>query len=276
MNISPPRTPRRYTVVVAALGAAVSLTSGCALNLANAKWYTTTYAGEAQSVGHGTARPYVIIDQDGNPTEVGVRLSATALDGLPTEDTVPPTETILEFPKQAKATVFNHVMLNWYSHGRKPAEIFGEPHFAFHFYTPDHHTVMDIDPKLHPDRAGKVPEKKYIAPDYISEPGNPVEMTKPQMGLHWIDTTRHFGPVGSAEEFREVFVYGSHDGRLIFQEPLATRKWLLTKPTFKSDIRQPQEYQRTGYYPTFYGIKYDAATNDYVISLGGMRMRKAT
>lgn len=41
------------------------------------------FAGEAQPVGNGTARPWVATDKDGKPTAIGVTFSEAALSGLP-------------------------------------------------------------------------------------------------------------------------------------------------------------------------------------------------
>src|SRR3712207_8527145 len=57
--------------------------------------YTTLF----RSLGNGDARTYVTLDGDGRPTEVGVRLSSTALEGLPETGRM----LMLDFPDQARS-----------------------------------------------------------------------------------------------------------------------------------------------------------------------------
>lgn len=42
-----------------------------------------TFFGPSQRLGNGTVKTYTALDRDGHPTELGLRLTATALDGLP-------------------------------------------------------------------------------------------------------------------------------------------------------------------------------------------------
>src|SRR5688500_7482770 len=47
-----------------------------------------TFFGPSQPIGNGTVKTYVTVDEAGAPTEVGLRLTRSALDGLP-QDTGP-------------------------------------------------------------------------------------------------------------------------------------------------------------------------------------------
>ena len=58
---------------------------------------------------------------------------------------------------------------------------------------------------------------------------------------------------------------------------MITRDWLLTKPTLvQQALQQPQAYQKTGYYPTNYSVRFDEQAKEYVVTLAGMTMRKAS
>jgi hypothetical protein len=57
---------------------------------------------------------------------------------------------------------------------------------------------------------------------------------------------------------------------------MMTREWMLTKQVVHKGIKQPQAYQRGGYFPTMYSARYDDNTKEYAISLGGMIMRRAS
>ena len=175
------------------LAACVTLTflAGCGNDQTNK---SGTFFGPPQSIGDGTAKTYVTVDNAGNPTEVGIRMSAASLNGLPTEDAVPPRMLILALPAQASATAFDHVMLNWNSHGHEPAELFGKPHFDMHFYMIDPASVEKINPSS-PDFTTRpliCLTPKYIPLDYVTPPGSPAENTVPAMGLHWVDRTDGF------------------------------------------------------------------------------------
>ncbi|MGB6224140.1 MAG: DUF5602 domain-containing protein, partial [Pseudonocardiaceae bacterium] len=122
---------RRYVGPIFAICVTLTLLTGCGNGQTNK---SGTFFGPAQSIGNGTVKAYVTLDNAGNPSEVGLRMSATSLDGLPAEDAVPPRMIMLDLPQQASATVFDHVMINWNSHGHAPVELFGKPHFDMHFY----------------------------------------------------------------------------------------------------------------------------------------------
>ncbi|QFZ21180.1 DUF5602 domain-containing protein [Saccharothrix syringae] len=267
------RRARRGLALVLAAGTAAAGIAACAPSRASTDGDgNLTVLGDTVAMGLGMMKPYVTVDKEGKPTEVGIRVTAAALNGLPQGET--PTHWMVTFPEEAGPTVVENAMVNWYPKGRKPAEIFGEPQIAFHFYTVDANEAMTIDPKAEPAKATHLLDDKYVAEDYIPEPGDPVEKTVAKMGLHWLDKTREFGP--GKPEFTEVFVNGSWDGKHIFLEPLATRKFLLTKPNVVAPVKQPKAYQKGGYYPTEYTIRYDEPTDEYVISIGDMVLRQAS
>ncbi len=263
------RYMRLYVVPILAACVTLTLLAGCGNGQTNK---SGTFFGPPQSIGDGTAKTYVTIDNAGNPSEVGIRMSAASLNGLPAEDAVPPRMLILALPTQASATAFDHVMLNWNSHGHEPAELFGKPHFDMHFYMIDPASVEKINPSS--PQAANLPAPKYIPLDYVTPPGTPVENTVPAMGLHWLDRTGGFQP--GKYDFKQTVINGSWDGRYIFVEPMMTRAWMLTKQTVHENVKQPQAYQRNAYFPTTYNVRYDDQAKEYLISLGGMVMRQAS
>ncbi len=267
------RYMRRYVGPILAACVTLTLLAGCGNGQTNK---SGTFFGPSQTIGDGTAKTYVTVDNAGNPSEVGIRMSAASLNGLPAEDAVPPRMLILALPAQASATAFDHVMLNWNSHGHEPAVLFGKPHFDMHFYMIDQEAVEKINPSS-PDfstRAANLPTPKYIPVDYVTPPGLPAENTVPAMGLHWLDRTDGFVP--GTYDFKQTLINGSWDGTYTFIEPMMTRAWMLTKQTVHENVKQPQAYQRNGYFPTTYNVRYDDQAKGYLISLGGMVMRHAS
>ncbi|WP_068155884.1 DUF5602 domain-containing protein [Rhodococcus phenolicus] len=228
-----------------------------------------THFGSTVALGDGVARTFTSVDPGGNPTAVGIRLSAAALDGLSGEGTM----LMLELPEAATATAFDHVMLNWNPRGHPPDTLFGKPHFDLHFYMTDMASIGRIDPAA-PDyatRAANLPAAQYIPQGYILPPGPAAEQAVPFMGTHWLDATE--GMIPGVYDFTETFINGSWDGNYTFMEPMITRAWLLTEPTLQEEIKQPSAYQRSAYYPTVYTVRFDDRTQEFEVALSEMVFR---
>lgn len=257
---------------VAAMGGAAALLVGCSSGDDAEAATDSTHYGPSEQLGDGTARAFTITDADGNPTAVGVRMTASSLDGLPETAAPPPAPpppgamVMVDFPDEASATVFDHVMIDWNALGHPPAGVFDKPHFDVHFYMTDMASVMAIDPAA-PDftaKAANLPEAQYIPQGYVPDPDGPV----PAMGVHLFDGSTPIVP--GQYDFTEVLIAGAWDGDYTFLEPMITRDFLLTRPTVHEQIPQPAAYQQTGYYPTTYDVSFDEGTQEYVIMLGGL------
>jgi hypothetical protein len=237
-----------------------------------------TFFGPSQNLGNGTVKTYTTLDAGGNPTEVGVRMTAGALDGLPETTTDPPHTLMLAFPDQAAATAFDHVMFNWNPQGHVPVALFADPHFDVHFDMADMATMQAINP-TDPNFATKAehaPEAKYMPQDYVVPPEPAVAaQAVPGMGMHLVDSS-DTSLVPGSYNFDQIVINGTWDGRYTFIEPMITREWLQTNPNSQQELKQPQAFQKTGYYPTNHGVHVDEQTKDYVISLGGLTMRTAS
>lgn len=231
-------------------------------------------SGEPRPLGNGMSRTYVIRDAAGQPSEVGIRITAAALDGLPSGPDAQMQMVMLDLPAGAADTGFDNVMLDWNPHGHEPQALFGDPHFDMHFYTDD--VQQQIDPAA-PDfaqRAARLPDPTYVPAGYVPPPGPPEVNTVPFMGLHWTDSADNAIP--GVFDFTEVLLNGSWDGRFTFIEPMMTLDWLKARPTLHEQIKQPASYQRTGYHPSTYSVRFDEGAQEFVIALGGMTMRQAS
>src|SRR5215218_1490625 len=99
---------------VLTVAACAGLTSLAACGSESAKSSSTTpsdggtFSSPSQELGNGTVKTYVTLN-GGQPTEVGLRLTPTALEGLPQSGAT----LMIDFPDQAADTAFDHVMLNW-------------------------------------------------------------------------------------------------------------------------------------------------------------------
>ena len=238
--------------------------------------------GAAVTMGNGQARTYVVTDrQSGKPVEVGVALTAQALEGLPqhSPDHGPGThgpysEYLLELPP-GNATPYQFVELDWNPHGHGGP--YTAPHFDFHFYRVPLATRNQIDLRA-PDfaaKAARLPADDEVRAGYASTHvllrTTPAGMTVPRMGLHWLDTKSPELPP-SNQPFTTTFILGSWDGQVIFDEPMVTRDFILAQrsgPAAASDIAVPQSkrYAPAGYYPMSYGIRWDGAAGEYRIAL---------
>jgi len=220
---------------------------------------TTTYEGASVNVGNGTAHTFVTLDKNQKPVTIGIRMSATALDGLPTNGDpnmggeVPPY--MLAVPPQASSSGYNHSEVDWNPHGHDPLFAYGVPHFDFHFYmiTPQEQSDVVSGPDTF------AVDNRYIPKDYVSG------MTAvPNMGTHWVDTTSgefHGKP------FTITFIYGFYHGNMTFLEPMITKDYLLQKPNVTLPIKQPQAFQRHGYYPKQAHLYFDNSSQQYVVAL---------
>jgi hypothetical protein len=271
------RAHRGAVLTVAACAGLTSL-AGCSAESTQSSSTTPsdsgTFSGPSQELGSGTVKTYVTLNDGGRPTEVGLRLTPTALEGLPQSGTT----LMIDFPDQAADTAFDHVMLNWNPQGHEPPELFGRPHFDFHFDMVDMATMEAIKPDdaAYAAKAEHLPEAKYVPQDYVVPPSPPVAaQAVPNMGVHLVDSS-DTSLVPGEYEFTQIIINGVWDGRYTFIEPMITRDWLMTEPSLEQPLKQPEAYQETGYYPTTYAVDVDQQTEEYVVSLGGLTMRDAS
>lgn len=220
-----------------------------------------TFAGPDKKVGNGTAHSFVVLNNLGVPTSIGMQFTESALSGLPAAP-VTGTDFLLTSPPQAAASGFNDLTMDWNPLGHAPPGIYDKPHFDFHFYLLTHAQRALITPNA--PNGDKAPPPGAAPPGYVDTHG-----IVPQMGVHWVDTT---SPEFHGQPFTHTFIYGFFNGSMAFEEPMITLAFLQTHPNFTGPIRQPLIYPRPGLYPTSYSVKFDAATRTYTVSLNGLTM----
>jgi hypothetical protein len=268
--------------------AAAALTAAAVTRTPSGAGGLHTRYGAAVAMGNGQARTYVMVDgRSGNPVEVGVALSAGALEGLPTHSPDhgpgthgPYSEYLLELPAD-NPTPYRFVELDWNPHGHGGP--YTAPHFDFHFYRVPLATRNQIDLGA-PDfaaKAARLPAEDEIRAGYASTHvllgTTPAGMTVPRMGLHWVDTKSPELPP-SNRPFTRTFILGSWDGQVIFDEPMVTRDFILAQrsgPATAMAIPVPpsKRYAPAGYYPESYGIKWDEPAGEFRIALQGLTRR---
>ncbi len=254
----------RYSTLVrsfaVASAAVVALSfAGCSDDETTSPSKAGTFIGDTETFDSKTMQSWVKLDDNGNPSSVGVTFEESLMNALPLTGAL---SFHLALPTQAAMLPYQHITLDWNSSGHDPMPIYGKPHFDLHFYTIDTNERNLIAPG--PDL---VPvEEQYIPTDYGT--GSEEAIAVPTMGVHYVDLTSH---EFHGHDFDHTFIYGFYAGKLVFQEPMFTKAYLETKPNITVDIKQPAAFKRTGlYYPTKYSIKYDAASKKYTFALEGL------
>src|SRR5262245_19754529 len=253
--------------------------------------------GVAFRIGNGSARTYVTYDISNTPIEVGVALDENALEGLPAPMTMsmPASKDghehvdshVFNLTLPARnPTPYKFVELDWNPGGHEPPGVYDTPHFDFHFYRVQQAVRDGIDPsqmskEQYIEKSGKLPPKDEWAPQYaaLSAPGTPV-MAVPRMGTHWVDIftpelQAMFGHPEAYRRFTTTFLYGSWDGQFIFDEPMVTRAFIMSRKAGATEaardsviqLASPTKYDKPGYYPAAYRVMYDAAAREYRIAL---------
>lgn len=254
--------------------------------------------GVPQTIGNGTVRTYVVLDEknDRAPVEVGVALSENAMHGLPAPapdgaEHDHSNMRLLAMPAQ-NPTPYKFVQFDWNPKGHEPDSVYGLPHFDFHFYRVPVEVMESIipsDPQWMA-KAANLPSVEFRAPFYLdagSALGAPQGLASvPMMGLHWLDVRspelqKLAGHPERWAPFSKTFFYGSWDGAFIFDEPMITREYLLSvhdaaDPADRDVITQiptAQRYAPAGYYGSAYRITYDAQAREYRVAMTQLSWR---
>jgi hypothetical protein len=239
--------------------------------------------GTALAVGAGTARTYVEL-KNGDPIEVGLAISENALQNLPAgggdgSGHMNMYEYILTVPREAGATPFKFVELDWNPMGHEPPGIYDKPHFDMHFYTitkAERDAIVPTD-AAYAQKAGNLPAREMMPQGYVAPtdlvPGAPPEaLAVPRMGMHWLNPA---SPELHGTPFTQTFIMGSWDGKRIFFEPMITKAYLESKPDFSTQIPTIQRYGTPGFYPGAYSIRWDAQAKEWRIALTQLVKRES-
>ncbi len=60
---------------------------------------------------------------------------------------------------------------------------------------------------------------------------------------------------------------------MVFVEPMVTRAFLETKPEITKELKLPECYPISVYYPTSYSISYNSTGKEYTVALEGLTLR---
>ncbi len=254
---------------------------------------TSTIVGEEKSIGNGSVRTWVKVEQKRNkPVSLGVSLTESALTGLPADVDEPQKDSVklqlmdgsphhtfeyeLMFPKEVAETAFSHMGFNWNAFGHGPEKVFDRPHFDVHFYmaAPEYRHHIDFDVKKDGDSlkvktSNIEPPREFLPINYQLAPNT----AEPRMGSHYADVTSSQLTPG---EFENIFLFGVHNGSILFWEPMLTLDYLKSKPNFSQKLSLPAAYPVSGYYPTAYSVVYNQKRKEIDISLDKLTFRVAS
>lgn len=220
--------------------------------------------GDKIPVGNGFAYTFVKLDAHLKPQAFGVVLTKEALSALPAKD-----KTYgLKWPLSVSLPPYNEVHLNWNASGHEPPDIYGLPHFDFHFYTiPKEEREAILCNGEDEVRCKMMPGNDYLPEFYIPTPGG-----VPMMGWHWLDSR---SPELNGKRFTSTFIYGFYNAEMIFVEPMITREFLLSKGHIDQELSVPGKYAFSGYYPKKYQVNYDRDKKIYRITLNNLFLFEA-
>jgi len=234
--------------------------------------------------GSGRARSYVVLNK-GVPLEVGIALDERALDGLRAPMPMPhdPSDGeghahedfdayTVPMPAQ-NPTPYKFIELDWNPAGHPPEGVYNLPHFDFHFYkisVEERDAILPTDPAFLV-KSANVPAADFMPPFAFSPP--PL-VAVPRMGVHWVDIrSPEVQPPPNNKKFTTTFLTGTYDGAVIFQEPMVTREFILSKPNVEMALPMAERVTPAGYYPAAYSITYDAQAKEHRIALTKLEWR---
>ncbi len=216
------------------------------------------FYGQKVNVGDGQAWTYIKVDEQNTPVSLGIQFDETALQNLPTGSMFA-DEFMLRLPTEVSVAPFNHVTLDWNEHGHPPMQIYDLAHFDIHFYFLSEDQRDQIGP-LDTLEFQKPIAPEFLPPNYLETPDG-----VPRMGTHMIDLESP--EIAGTGIFTHTFIFGKYDAKINFFEPMVTTDLLASKTEIENTIRHPEQWQKSGYYPDKYTIKFDASTKIYSITL---------
>ncbi|MBC7712942.1 MAG: DUF5602 domain-containing protein [Rhizobacter sp.] len=227
------------------------------LNLSTALAHEVTYWGKSVIVGNGYAKSYVKMDHANKPLEIGVAITEDGLVNLPQNEM---EEYILPMPVETNVMPYKHITLDWNPHGHEPDGVYNTPHFDFHFYFITNEQRQAIT-CMGSDEAPclQMPVSDNLVANYAPGPSG-----VPKMGWHWVDL---LSPEFNGGIFTRTLIYGYYGGKPIFLEPMITLEFLQSKEKSCKEIRMPNVFPDSGYYPKNYEISFDQKLKVHTVVL---------
>jgi hypothetical protein len=244
--------------------------------------------GAPIQLGEGQARAYVVRNpKTGHPVEVGVALTEGALQGLPQTGAHGGNghehyaSYLLELPAD-HGTPYRFVELDWNPKGHGGP--YTAQHFDVHFYRISlaEHDAIDPARADYAQQASAFPAAGELPASYVSShllmKLPPEKAAVPRMGLHWLDSHSPELPPRN-QPFTATFIIGSWGGKVIFDEPMVTRDFILAHRDSISGgtsipVPASDRYVPAGFYMDSYRVSFDRAAGEYRVALTGLAWRE--
>lgn len=212
----------------------------------------------------GKAWSSTTLDAEGKVDSLSLYISMSAIKGVPAESMVRESLIIPLTDVAREQTYFDHISLDWNSHGHEPLMVYGKPHFDIHFYHPTVDQIAAIDCTAHSEIAANL-----VAPGYALPPDlNAMGACIPHMGIHAAPNS-DFAPDIS---FGETFIYGYYEKDLIFFEPMITQEFFLAHKQASRILTNPESFSLIPQSkPDAYTVSYDESADLYKITFRNFR-----
>lgn len=256
--------------------------------------------GQEAGLGSGTISTYAELDGQGQPSAIGVLISSSALEGLPSGPTdghhcfdrdgngrvdtdmecTATHEFVVPLPDVVATrsdVPFKWMLFNWNPVGHIPPGIYDVSHFDVHFYMAPIADVFALangpcGPEFVNCDQFEI-AKKPLPASYMSPGFQDVDGVAPAMGNHLIDVT---GPEFNGEVWKRSWIFGAYDGHVTFYEEMLTLDLLRSQPDACYPIKMPAAVEQSGWYPTQSCVRYEPSTNAYTVSIEGFEFREAS
>lgn len=217
---------------------------------------TRLFKGKPVAFQHGTAFMWYEVNKTNEPLRVAIAIDAAAMASLNRGHGNTHNNSVsLPMPEQANSSIFTHGLLGWNPIGHPLQGVYDLPHFDYHFFVISEADRLATPSYVQaPDKWNNYPPADYMPLNYV-----PVPPGVPHMHGHWVDET---SPEFNGQTFTQSYIYGSYDGKIIYQEPMVLESFLLANAGFTRSIPQAAKVEKPGWYPTKMRIeKADGATS---------------
>jgi hypothetical protein len=204
------------------------------------------------------AHSWATLDDDGVVTQVGFSVDRKLVGSINNSASIP-LSLSAEVREQ---TLFDHIEIDFMKDGHVPGP-FMVPHFDFHFYTTSNSELSAVDCVDEPlPEASRIPEPYIIPSTAIDPTGTCV----PAMGVHAIDPTSPELAPDVATAFADHFIFGYHNGEMVFIEPMIAQSVLLAGTEISGNVPRPEVFGRTTLYPATWSLTLSEDGTEYEVT----------
>ncbi|MEA5502858.1 hypothetical protein VB735_06995 [Halotia wernerae UHCC 0503] len=236
--------------------------------------------GDSKPLGEGFVRSFVTLDEQGNPSEVGLTLTQEAL-SVPVGDSAADIAVFLSLPPEASSLPFNHIELTYRPRGYPwLPPIFAVPRFTVDAFliSPQERTLICPDADINNPQSTCQPDQlaratKQPKPELVPQGFLPTGIVEPGKGARYFDSDLLPPIIQGQTPFTTLYDYAFADGQVSLIGIGSTKAFLETQPNINNSIEIPFSYSQSGYYPTSYSINFDPTSQEYQLAMTGFKYR---